>query len=251
MKRITWIFAALLILLGSIPITASAKVDSDKSWKIIYSEYIKKVLTDNKKEKYFYGDSYYFTLVDLNLDGTPELIHGVSAGLVSSITSAVAVQNGHVVEFNYQEKLSPASEGKFNVGMDGFVGPNNLQLYKSKKDGAYRYIAFVTRWSSVENITQVFEVSLHGTQFNDKEIFLANLLDQEKVDDPDIFYVNQKEEKKSAYDKAYKQYFSNLKKVPIKIITVTSQDLFNDKKQIFVPNGITNFLNSYSSAKAK
>lgn len=49
MKRITWIFAALLILLGSIPITASAKVESVRSWKTLYSEYIKKVLTDNKK----------------------------------------------------------------------------------------------------------------------------------------------------------------------------------------------------------
>lgn len=249
MKRIAWIFAALLILLGSIPITASAKVYSIKSWKILYSDYIKKDLTDNKI--YYSEDDYYYTLVDLNLDGTPELIQGISIGIVSRITSAVTIQNGHVVPFNYQKKLSTASEGIFNVGMDGFLAPNNLQLYKSKKDGAYRYIAFVTRSNSVENITQVFEVSLHGTKFNDKEIFQAYLLDQEKVDDPDIYYVNQKEEKKSAYDKAYKQYFSNLTKVPIKIITVTSQDLFNDENQKFVPNGITNFLNSYSSAKAK
>ncbi|MEK3701953.1 hypothetical protein NYE33_33650 [Paenibacillus sp. FSL R10-2199] len=248
MKRITWIFAALLILLGSVPITASAKANTVKSWKILYSEYIKKVLTDNKN---YYDSSYYFTLVDLNLDGTPELIQGFSMGLASSITSAVAVQNGKVVPFIYQKKLSTSSEGIFNVGMGGFLAPDNLQLYKSKKDGAYRYIAFVTRQSSVENSTQVFEVSLQGTKFNDKEIFQANLIDQEKTDNSDLFYVNQKEEKKSAYDKAYKQYFSNLTKVPIKIITVTSPDLFNDKKQIFVPNGITNFLNSYSSAKAK
>lgn len=42
MKRTAWIIVTLLLLLGSIPITASAKAETAKSWKTLYSEYIKK-----------------------------------------------------------------------------------------------------------------------------------------------------------------------------------------------------------------
>jgi len=96
----------------------------------------------------------------------------------------------------------------------------------------------------------VFEVSLKGTKFIDNEIFSSFLADQDKVDDPDSFYVNQKEVNKAVYDKAYKQYFADLTKVSSsKVITTSFGTLFNDNNKSFVPNGIANFINRYSSAK--
>ncbi|KTD86106.1 hypothetical protein [Paenibacillus etheri] len=76
MKRTAWIIVTLLLLLGSIPITASAKAETAKSWKTLYSEYIKKTLIDATRDRSYDDNFNYFTLVDLNFDGTPELIQG-------------------------------------------------------------------------------------------------------------------------------------------------------------------------------
>ncbi|MEK4295294.1 hypothetical protein BSK65_24785 [Paenibacillus odorifer] len=252
MKRTAWIIVTLLLLLGSIPITASAKAPTVKSWKTLYSEYIKKTLMDATRDRSYDGDFNYFTLVDLNFDGTPELIQGYSLRFIQPINIALTVQNGKVIPFNYQGKLKDISEGIFNVGMGGFLPRDEnrgLHLYKNKKDGTLRYIAFVDGSGSYNSNLQVFEISFQGTKFNDKEIFLVDIPDQEKTDDLPSYYVNQKEVNKSAYDKAYKQYFSNLTLVPSKVITANYTDLFNNEVNKFVPNGIANFINRYSSSK--
>lgn len=252
MKRTVWIIVTLLLLLGSIPITASAKAATAKSWKTLYSEYIKKTLMDATRERSYDGDFNYFTLVDLNFDGTPELIQGYSLRFIQPINIALTAQNGKVIPFNYQGKLKDISEGIFNVGMGGFLPRDEnrgLHLYKNKKDGTLRYIAFVDGSGSYNSNLQVFEISFQGTKFNDKEIFLADIPDQEKTDDLPSYYVNKKEVNKSAYDKAYKQYFSNLMLVPSKVITANYTDLFNNEDNKFVPNGIAGFINRYSSSK--
>ncbi|WP_340008997.1 hypothetical protein MHH52_12855 [Paenibacillus sp. FSL K6-0276] len=63
--------------MGSIPITASAKA-ATATWKTLYSEYIKKTLMDATRDRSYDDNFNYFTLVDLNFDGTPELIQGYS-----------------------------------------------------------------------------------------------------------------------------------------------------------------------------
>lgn len=84
-----------------------------------------------------YDDNFnYFTLVDLNFDGTPELIQGYSFRFIQPINIALTVQNGKVIPFNYQGKLKDISEGIFNVGMGGFLPRDKnrgLHLYKNKR----------------------------------------------------------------------------------------------------------------------
>ncbi|OMF90433.1 hypothetical protein [Paenibacillus sp. FSL R7-0337] len=248
MKRTACIVLTLVVLLGNIPEITSAKAGPTQSWTTLYSEYIKKALMDDTRE--WDSNEDYFTLVDLNRDGIPELIQGSSYRTVDCVNFAITVQNGNVVNFNYQGKLENSSEGIFNVGMGAFFPRDEfrgLQLYKNKMNGKYIYIGFGGGSSAIAAYPQVFEINFNGTKFSEKEIFSAILPDPDEVDVKESYSVNKKEVSKSVYDKAYKQYFSNLTKVPSKVISASYNDLYSYEDQKLVSNGVANFLKRFKN----
>jgi hypothetical protein len=97
---------------------------ADRSWEDAYKSAI--------KSGKFYG--YYIDLVDLNLDGIPEVLLGTQpgSGLFSSIGAILSYQNGTVVKISADEDFLGTS-----VTLEGVEIPR-YALYKNKTTGEYK-----------------------------------------------------------------------------------------------------------------
>ncbi len=111
-KRIICIILALILTTAlALPAMASA----DRSWESAY----KTAISQNTDK---YGS--YLQLVDLNLDGTPELLIGgaIGSGLFSLAKHVFTYKNGELQE----------------VSFDDFMLSDNYTLYRNNTTGAYR-----------------------------------------------------------------------------------------------------------------
>jgi hypothetical protein len=126
---------------------------ADRSWESAYKSAI--------KSGKFYG--YYIDLVDLNLDGTPEVLMGTQpgSGLFSSIGTILSYQNGTVAKISVDDECLGATVTMADMEIPRYA------LYKNKTTGEYKLESgLLMRAGAGYYTTSLRELSLVDNQFS-------------------------------------------------------------------------------------
>ncbi len=211
-KRVTCMFLGLLCLLAlSAPAFASG---TGQDWKSAYTQAI-------KKDRSEYGNG--IQLVDLDLDGTPELLIGgyPGSGLFSGLASAYTFRDGKLTALQTQES--------------GLILSSNANaayvLYRNQSSGAYRIEGAYTLRAGFGNYSNVVgDYSLQGTKLNCKAAF-ENGVNTENQESTYFYYIGSKSVTEAAYKTAFQARNQGWEQVPGYFCTeLWSNDRISDKE---------------------
>lgn len=206
MKKLLSSIVVLAMLTLSFSSISSAATIPD--WKTLYNNQIVKLGIDLD----WYGDEY-FSLVDFNMDGVPELIIGRSNKKVQGIIGAYTIIDNKVVKLTIFEdgvKAITNNEGYGTREMSALLankGFGGLSLYKHKITGQYMYIGDGRGRGTTGSSVNIYAIELFG-----KSLY-TNKLGSIDVGNKTAYYWKGKEVSKQKYDEFLKSYLSEYKEV--------------------------------------
>ncbi|SFM51398.1 S-layer homology domain-containing protein [Paenibacillus sp. 1_12] len=253
MKKYVAILLTSILTFGIFPCWTAAS--PTVNWQAIYKEYIVQALTD--KDGLTLGQDWEVVLIDLDMDGVPELIAGEAYREVSPVDFIKTIRDGQLVDLR-QRVVGNSNPGSLNVnvGMNAFsVIKSSIKLYLVKNTGKYKYIgrdgfSGVDSWGDWE-----YEMNLAGMTLNTNEITRSQAPNSWKKDDgftdqTEFYYTNDRKVSKKDYDLFREEYYADLIEVPHGAVSSSYMKLYNFDNGRINTTEIDTFLSSYMPTKA-
>lgn len=183
MKKIISLVVALFIAFGSFSVAGAASVD----WKNAFKQ---KILNSSDV---FFGVGNTYGLMDMDLDGTPELL-----------MSSWGAYQGSIMIYSLEK-------GKVKL-VDSILSGNiedNFAVYLNKNTKKYEVVAQIVEHETSYLYTEYVSVAKKGALDSATKKFAKQIYDVTESGSPKYYYyVDGKKVRKSAYDKAKKSFYS-------------------------------------------
>jgi hypothetical protein len=222
-------------------------VRSEADWIGIYRDYIKSL--SNREDDYagpwFTWDTG-FTLVDLDLDGTPELIIGESYRTVNRIYSAVTLRNGQLAQ------LTATGDGmgeEGGVGMSAFSGElgeySGIRLYRTKDDERI-YIGRDGGGGAVSSSLGDYIITLDGTTIKGEELSTAHFLEDGDYREEHFTFKGQPVSN-TEYERLRNQFYAELTEIANAAVYVPVREIYDFDRDFLDEDALIEKLRSFRS----
>lgn len=239
---------SFLILLLIMPLVLFLHLQ--ESWQSIYVKYLERTFESRDT---FLDPNDELVLIDLDMDGIPELLGGSVGRLTSPINVAITVRGGKIVHLKHKGAgISGAPierKTRFHIGMWAFsVQDSNIALYRG--NGHYIFIgedgtSGLDSWSS-----GLFEIKLEGDTIYTKQISYASGPNPFNVCDgceaePEKYKLGTQSVSRTEYEKGLKRYFSRLEAVDSGAVSIDVWKVYDFDKGKVNRQKIEEFVRSY------
>lgn len=253
MKRYLGVLLSFVLAVGLFSPKASASPAG--SWKVLYKDYLIQALTN--KSNLSFGQDWEAVLIDLDLDGVPELVAGEAYRDVIPVDFIKTVRNGQLVDIRQEiAGSSSVNWGKVRIGMNAFsVNKASIKLFIDNTTGAYKYIG-QDGFSGVDDFgIWEYELCLSGTTLRADQIVRSVEPNPWRVDDgsagmAEYYNSNNIKVSKADYDLLRRNYYANLTVVTHGAAFSTGARLYDYTNSRVNSAEIDTFLSSYIASDA-
>jgi hypothetical protein len=221
-----------------------------ESWQNVYAKYLVSIFESRDT---FLDPNDELVLIDLDMDGIPELLGGSVGRLTSPINEAITIRDGKIVHLKHKGAgiSGEPSESRtgFSIGMWAFsVQDSNIALYRG--NGHYIFIgedgtSTLDSWSS-----GFYEIKLEDDTIYTKQIGYTFGLNPFNVSDgceaePEEYKLGTQLVSRAEYEKGLKGYFSRLEAVDSGAISIDVWRLYDFEKGVVNRQKMEEFVRSY------
>lgn len=215
-------FGVLLTVL----LISPTSIIASTNWKMIYKDALIDIVNNEEVDLVD-----RLSLVDIDLDGIPELFGGSYSKTYCPTEIALSIKDDKLI------KLKDVTNGLCGIPKDrafsnsiyrvGFEGWSHAKLYRNKNTNTYKWIA-TDHISSIDhyNSFATYELSLKGAQLTSNRISYqeTSMVYSDSGDIQDVFdttYVyRDKEVEPSVYEKESIKYFNSLEPIDFESISM-------------------------------
>lgn len=199
----------------------------------LYNKYLNNILYQPIEE---------LILIDLDLDGMPELFGGSYSKNYSPINFAITSKEGTLKELSFTGDKGVSGVNHDNGHTDiGIWVFSEVKLYRNKNTNKLSYIGrdIASRSYEVGSGAE-YEISLNSNNINAKEIFY-NEFNDEYSNNYTLYRYMKKDVSKSEYDAKHNEYYNDLQEVTTTIYKENINLKSKKSIEIFLDNGFSLF----------